>query len=156
MLRSFLILIPLLLLVASCSSERIKIARSTDGPKQLFVIIQNDSELIALDVKQNLQNLGYKVVLSSEEGSRDIVRKSKDGKEILKNVSFSQNRYELVFNYKLSQERFVFMSATLRDRQENELLGTYKWEWNRLFPAPTIDSGINILNEKLLVKIFNK
>lgn len=131
-----------------------KIAQKAEGPKEMIVFLQYDSDLIALDVKKILSDKGYKIILSSEAGRRDVEIKTEFGNELYKNVPNSNYRYLLWIDYRISQERFVFLSASLRDRNTKQLLGIYKWEWNRLFPAPIIEEGIEMLDEKFLRHAF--
>lgn len=154
-MKTFFYYFLFLILTACSSSDQVRIAKKATGPKQIYVSLQGDSFAIAVDLKEYLKKHGYDAVLSIEEGQRDVVRKkSSDVTEVIKNATTSANRYELVFQFSMIQDRFFSINSMIRDREQNELIGTYRWQWNRMFPAPTVAEGLDMLNEKLLKPTF--
>ena len=83
-----------------------------------------------------------------------VIKNTSDGQIVYKNVSKSTFRYELVLGYQSNMGRVVLISASLRDREKNKILGTYRWTWDRMFPAPTPDEAVEQIDLNLLSKIF--
>lgn len=145
----------MIFIFTSCgSSEHIKIARKANGPKQLYVSLSGDSLGIALDLKEFLKKNGYKVVMRLDEGIHDLITPSSNGAVVIKNATSTRNRYELLLNVDTLQGRFISINALIRDRKESELIATFSWKWNKLLPAPTMEKGLEMINEKLLKPLF--
>lgn len=140
--------------VAGCGVNKATIAGTADGPRQIFVNLQGDPLLISIELKVLLAARGYEVALNTEEAGKAVVRNTSTGSVIYKNVSDSSYRYELTLGYVPIQERIQLIAASIRDREQNKILGTYRWSWNTLAPAPTIDQAIAMIDENLLAKVF--
>jgi len=150
------IMVMALLLVAGCGTNKAVIGGQASGPKELFVNMASDPLLISIELKAALQEKGYDVALNTE-----AVRTSQEVQQgnrtvVTQNVSQSQNRYELTVGYQPIQNRIQMIAASLRDRQTSELLGTYRWTWARLAPAPTIERAIGMIDQNLLAPVFRE
>ena len=139
-----------------CGVNKAIIANTTNGPKELFVTVQNDPLFASLEIKIILESKGYDVALSSEAGEKAVVENTTYGAIIHKNVSESSNRYGLMLSYRAQDERILEIAASVRDRDKNKLLGTYRWKWDKLFPAPKIEGAIDLIEENLLSKNFQQ
>lgn len=130
------------------------IAGTATGPKQIFINFQDDPLLIGIELKTQLTSQGYEVALNTEESEQAVVQNTSSGSVIYKRVSNSTFRYELTLGYVPAGGRILSIAASLRDREQNTLLGTYRWSWDKLFAAPTIDAAIAMIDENLLAKVF--
>ncbi|PTU32412.1 hypothetical protein [Stenotrophobium rhamnosiphilum] len=155
-IKSLLYLIPLVVAgaLSGCGVNKALIAGAAEGPKQIFINLQGDPLLIAIELKTLLAAKGYEVALNTEEAGKTVVQNTNTGSVIYKNVSDSRFRYELTLGYVPIQERIQLVAASIRDREQNKILGTYRWSWNQLAPAPTIERAIEMIDENLLVKVF--
>lgn len=151
-----LLLITISMILISCgSTDKVRIAKKAEGPKELYVSIPTNEFGIALDLKEFLKQKGYKVVLNIEEGQKDIIRKNPDETtEVFKNATFSQHRYELVIQYSKIENRYYSLNSMIRDRQENEIIATYQWEWDRMFSPPTFLDLMEMIHSKFLQTTF--
>jgi hypothetical protein len=141
-------------ILAGCGVNKAMVSQKADGPKDLFVNLQRDPLLISIELRMILESKGYQVALSTEETRQAVVENTKNGSVIRKNVSQSNFRYELVLAYQPIQDRVQLIAASIRDRKENKVLGTYRWSWDRLLPAPTIEGAIEKIDQNLLSKVF--
>ena len=150
-----LIILLISLCITSCGINKIKIADKATGPKELYVNLSNDPLLITIELKTILESKGYKVAFSTEESSKEVTIHSDPNTETTyKNVSSSNNRYELILGYQPIQDRIKLIVASVRDRENNKLLGTWRWSWSQMIPAPTIEDAIFQIEENLLAKVF--
>lgn len=140
--------------LSACGVNKAIIADTTSGPREIFVNLANDPLLITIELKTILMAKGYKVALSSESADKAVVKNTDSGSVIYKNVSESNYRYELILGYQPVQNRIQLIAASLRDRKLNEVLGTYRWSWDRMLPAPTIEGAVEKIDENLLSKVF--
>lgn len=142
------------LMLGACGVNKAIVSQETDGPKDLFVNLQTDPLLISIELKMILESKGYQVALSTEESGRAVVENNQNRSVIHKNVSQSNFRYELILAYQPIQDRIQLIATSIRDRKENKILGTYRWSWNKMLPAPTIEGAIEKIDQNLLSKIF--
>ena len=141
--------------ISGCGGvNKATIAGTAEGPKQIFINLQGDPLLIGIELKTLLASRGYEVALSTEEAEKSVVENTAKGSVIYKRVSESSFRYELTLGYVPIQERIQLIAASLRDREQNKILGTYRWSWNKMAPAPTIDKAIAMVDKNLLSKVF--
>lgn len=140
--------------LVGCGMNKAVIADRAQGPREVFVNLRNDPLLISIELKTILEAKGYRVALSTEEASRAVVKTSGESNVIYKSVSESPYRYELILAYQPIQDRVELIAASLRDREQNKILGTYRWTWDRFLPAPTIEVAIERIDENLLSKVF--
>lgn len=152
-MRVFILLFVVVFL-SSCGVNKARIADTASGPKELYVNLQNDPLLISIELRQALETLGYVIAMSSEEAGMSAVVDSDTGKHIYHNITAVPYRYELILAYQPIQERVQLIAASVRDRQQNKVLGTYRWSWSQLAPAPTIDDAIVMIDQELLSKVF--
>tara|TARA_R110001592_G_C13089558_1_gene743313 strand:+ start:1029 stop:1511 length:483 start_codon:yes stop_codon:yes gene_type:complete len=149
----FLLLISLC--ITACGVNKVKIASKATGPKELYVNLSQDPLLITIELKMILESIGYKVALSTEEANKAIkIHNDSQTETIYSNVSESTNRYELILGYQPIQDRIRLIAASVRDRKENKILGTWRWSWDQMLPAPTIEDAIYLIDENLLSKVF--
>ena len=142
------------LILVGCGVNKSMVSQEADGPKDLFVNLQADPLLISIELRMILESKGYRVALSTEETGRAVVENTNSGSIVHKNVSQSNYRYELILAYQPIQERIQLIAASIRDRKENKVLGAYRWSWDRLLPAPTIEGAIEKIDQNLLSKVF--
>jgi len=142
------------LILGGCGVNKAMVSQEADGPKDLFVNLQADPLLISIELRMILESKGYQVALSTEEAGRAVVENTNSGSIVHKNVSQSNFRYELILAYQPIQDRVQLIAASIRDRKENKVLGTYRWTWDRLLPAPTIEGAIEKIDQNLLSKVF--
>lgn len=153
-MKKVVVILVAMLGLAGCGMNKAVIADRAQGPREIFVNLRNDPLLISIELKSILEAKGYRVAVSTEEASRAVVKASGDSNVIYKNVSESPYRYELILAYQPIQDRVELIAASLRDREQNKILGTYRWTWDRLLPAPTIEGAIERIDENLLSKVF--
>jgi len=142
------------LVLGACGVNKAIVSQQADGPKDLFVNLQADPLLISIELTMILESKGYQVALSTEESGRAVIHNTDNGSIIRKNVSQSNFRYELILAYQPIQDRIQLIAASIRDRKENKILGTYRWSWDKLLPAPTIEGAIEKIDQNLLSKVF--
>ncbi|KZY37731.1 MULTISPECIES: hypothetical protein [unclassified Oleiphilus] len=143
------------LCMISCGINKIKIADKATGPKELYVNLSSDPLLITIELKTILESKGYKVALSTEESAKEVtIHADSNTETTYKNVSSSNNRYELILGYQPIQDRIKLIVASVRDREKNKILGTWRWSWSQMIPAPTIEGAIYLVEENLLAKVF--
>lgn len=145
------------LFLISCGVNKVKIASKASGPKELYVNLSHDPLLITIELKMILESIGYKVALSTEEANKSIkILNDSQTETIYSNVSESNHRYELILGYQPIQDRIRLIAASVRDRKENKILGTWRWSWDQMLPAPTIEDAISLIDQNLLSKIFDQ
>jgi len=154
-LSKLTLLLLIVIFVSSCGVNKVRIAKSTNGPKNLYINLANDPLLISIELRSILETKGYKIALSSEESSKSVKVKDGNNEITYKNVSDSNYRYELTLGYQPIQGRIELIAASVRDRKNNTILGTYRWSWDHIMPAPTIEKAIIMIDENLLSKIFS-
>ncbi|KZY82261.1 hypothetical protein A3740_24420 [Oleiphilus sp. HI0068] len=59
-----------------------------------------------------------------------------------------------MLGYQPIQDRIKLIVASVRDREKNKILGTWRWSWSQMIPAPTIEGAIYLVEENLLAKVF--
>lgn len=153
-MKKVVVILVAMLGLVGCGMNKAVIAERAQGPREIFVNLRNDPLLISIELKTMLEAKGYRIALSTEEASRAVVKASGDSNVIYKNVSESPYRYELILAYQPIQDRVELIAASLRDREHNKILGTYRWTWDRLLPAPTIEGAIDRIDENLLSRVF--
>jgi len=141
-------------LIFGCGVNKVIVSQTAEGPKDIFINLQGDPLLISIELKTSLESRGYHITLNTEEAGKMFVKDIDGGSIIYKNASDSPFRYELVLGYQPIQDRIQLIAASLRDRQQNKILGTYRWSWDRLLPAPTIEGAIDQIDKNLLSKVF--
>lgn len=154
-LEKVLFLCIISLTIFGCGVNKVKIAQTTNEPKELFVNLSNDPLLISIEIKTILEMNGYKVALNTEESHKSIKIKEGEKDIIYQNVSNSNYRYELVLGYRPVHDKIELIAASVRDRENDKILGTYRWSWDRTWTvAPTIEKAIEMVHSNLLMKIF--
>jgi hypothetical protein len=143
----FIILMTLSLI--GCADSRSRVFREMET-KQVYLNIANDTDLISPELTIGLTELGFKVDSSISEARK--YQAVKNGNVITtSSISGSNKRYEVILSYNILQSRFVAYNIIVRDRDDDSLVATCKYRWDRLFPAPSIDSGVEDI-----VKFINK
>jgi len=140
--------------LSSCGVNTVRIAEEANGPKELYVKLANDPLLISIDLRAVLEAKGYEVSLNTENTRRSAIVDEDGAKIIYHNVSGSTYRYQLSLGYQPIQDRIRMISAVVTDRESGKILGTYRWTWNTLLPAPTIVSAIDMIESNLLRPVF--
>ena len=57
-------------ILSGCGVNKVLISEQATGPKNLFINLSNDPELISIELKTILMSKGYSVALSTEESGR--------------------------------------------------------------------------------------
>ncbi len=141
-------------LISGCGVNKAIVAQTAVGPKDLFVNLQGDPLLISIELRIGLESKGYRVDMNTEEAGKSVIQDTNNGSVVYKNASDSSYRYELLLSYQPIQDRIQQIAATVRDRQANKILGTYRWTWDRFLPAPTVEGAIELIDENLLSRVF--
>jgi hypothetical protein len=154
------IVIILLLSLYGCGVNKVRVADIADGPKDLFVSLTHDPLLISVELKAILESKGYRVALSTEEPAMAQTVINKNIATTYKSVSESVFRYELQIGYStwygVNSDRIAMISASLRDREKNKILGTWRWKWDQLLSPPTPEEAVEMIENNLLNPIFEK
>jgi len=140
--------------LTGCGTNKAMIASQANGPKEIFINMASDPLLISVELKSLLSEKGYDVSLSTEESGGVEWLANGEGGGLSRRVSDSSHRYEMTLSYRAIQDRFELIAASLRDRRSNQILGTYRWTWARLTPAPTVEGGIEMISDNLLDPVF--
>lgn len=149
-------IIAVVVLLVGCGVNKAKIAKEAEGPRDLYVSLANDPLLISIELKLELEARGYNVALSSEEYQQSVVVDHGDGKTIYHNANSAPHRYELSLGYQPIQDRIQTISALVRDRESGDVMATYRWTWNHMLPAPTIEGAIDMIDKNLLTPVFRE
>jgi len=138
-------LLLIVLTLVACADSRSREFKSLES-KNVYLNVPNDADLIAPEIMIGLQSAGFKVDSSTSEAKKyqELIQ----GNAVTGvSISKSQKRYEVIVNYGIQQNRFVAYNIVVRDRDDESLVATKKYRWDRLFPAPSIDSGVQEIVE---------
>ena len=130
----------------------------TNEPKDIFVNLSNDPDLVALDVQAALQARGFRVALSTGEAKKSQAVISGNTITTYDQVSESKFRYELIISYiRGGYPYLIKWRAVLRDRTENKVLGTYKYDFNAAYQSLgwSNEKIIEDMIETLVVRSFS-
>jgi hypothetical protein len=127
--------------------------------KQIFVNLVNDPDLIAIDVQSALQSKGFQVDLSTGETQKSQLILSGNKVTSYSNVSESQAPFELSISYWRGGYPYrINWRALLRDRTTNQLIGTYKYNFNAAYQSLgwSNEKLLNDMIEELVIPAFDK
>lgn len=158
--RLYLVMATMMVLLSGCGMNKVRISGVAEGQKELYVVLANDPLLISIEVKTILENNGYKIDLSTEspEMSQSVVESNV--LTTYKSVSQSTYRYELQIGYStwfgVNSDKVAMIAASLRDRKNSKILGTWRWKWDQFVSPPTPEKAVEMIEKNLLRPIFEK
>jgi hypothetical protein len=118
----------MLICFSACTQKVLKIAKPTEGPKELHVILGNDPLLITLELKSVLRQHGIESSFSTEEVRKSTIIDKENGESVIyKSSTDSPYRYQMNFSYMIHpvSNLVTGMVAQVWDSNNKEIIAKY-------------------------------
>lgn len=148
----FSIVLIMFSLISCMASLKTSINASITPPvsNHVYVNMASDPDLVALDIQKALEAEWLQIDLSTGE---DEISQTIIGKKTLttyKQVSAYQAPYELIISYSRGGYPYrIIWRTVLRDRANNKVIGTYKYDFNAAYQS------LGWSNDKIIKEMIN-
>jgi hypothetical protein len=150
-MNKILIFLFITFFICGCGDSRSRVLKNMQD-KEIFLNLPNDSDLIGPELLMYLTEKGFKVSTSLSESNK-LQTVTSSGVATTARVSNSNARYEVQIVYSIQMDRITAYNLIIRDRNDESLIATSKYRWNRVLPAPTIDEGVALISD-FIVSVY--